>query len=81
MLYSWLCFHVTTLMFVIHQSKTGPTAAPQIQTKGKQLWLQFLETWWFQVKVKELFCPIIVLCAEKHHTSAYTNIDLLHVIY
>lgn len=27
-LYSWLCFHVTTLMFVIHQSKTGPTAAP-----------------------------------------------------
>lgn len=37
-LHSRLCFHVTTLMFVIHQSKTGPTAAPQVQTKGNSSW-------------------------------------------
>lgn len=71
-LYSWLCFHVTTLTFVVHQSKTGPTAAPQIQTKGKQLWLQFLETWWFQVKVKEHFLSNHrFMCRETSHKCVH----------
>lgn len=69
-LYSWLCFHVTMwrLMCVIHQSKTGPTAAPQIQTKEKPLWLLFLETCWFQVTVKEHFLSNhLFMCRETSH--------------